>query len=68
MATPHVAGIVALMLQGNPKLTPAQVEQILIKTSVDRGKKGFDKNYGFGLVDAHRAVAQGLTTKPAKRR
>ncbi|MEA5519460.1 S8 family serine peptidase [Limnoraphis robusta] len=33
MAAPHVSGVVALMLQGNPNLTPTQVEEILIQTA-----------------------------------
>ncbi|MBW4508200.1 MAG: S8 family serine peptidase [Scytonematopsis contorta HA4267-MV1] len=33
MATPHVAGVVALMLSANPYLTHAQVRQILIETA-----------------------------------
>jgi subtilisin family serine protease len=36
MASPHVAGIAALMLQANPNLTPSQVES-LIKSSSTRG-------------------------------
>ncbi|MBD2437125.1 S8 family peptidase [Nostoc sp. FACHB-110] len=33
MATPHVAGVVALMLSANRSLTPAQVRQIITETA-----------------------------------
>jgi subtilisin len=35
MATPHVAGVVALMLSANNNLTDAQVRQIVAQTAVD---------------------------------
>lgn len=58
MATPHVSGIVALMLDANPNLKPAQVEKILIATAWDYGDRGFDTAFGFGQVDALKAVAK----------
>ena len=58
MATPHVSGIIALMLDANPKLTSAQVEKILIATAWDYGDRGFDTAFGFGQVDALKAVAK----------
>jgi subtilisin family serine protease len=33
MATPHVAGVAALILSANPTLTPAQVENLLTQTA-----------------------------------
>lgn len=56
MATPHVAGVVALMLSANPNLTPAQVRDILQNTAEDLGEPGRDNIFGFGLIRADRAV------------
>ena len=54
-ATPCVAGIVALMLQKNPELTPAQICQILEETSVKLTSNKSNIT-GVGRVDALAAV------------
>ena len=56
MASPHVAGVVALILQKNGGLNPAQVESILKKSSNDLGKPGNDDYFGQGRVNAYNAV------------
>ena len=56
MATPHVAGAAALLLQADPSLTPAQVKQTLMDTSVDLGETGMDNTYGAGRISAYAAV------------
>ena len=58
MATPHTAGIVALMLEANPSLTPAKVQRILKVTAGDSGRSGIDSDTGWGHVDALAAVAR----------
>jgi subtilisin family serine protease len=55
-AAPIVAGIVALVRAEHPDLDAANVIQRVIATARDRGPKGADFDYGFGLVDAHAAV------------
>jgi len=57
MASPHVAGVAALIIEANHgKLKPRQVMKILEQTSDDLGKKGRDDAYGHGRVNAYRAV------------
>lgn len=55
MATPYVAGVVALMLQRKPSLTPTQVQTLLRNTA-----RPFPSNCtggcGPGIVDANAAV------------
>ena len=67
MSCPHVAGVVALMLEANPKLTPAQVQTIIKATAKDMGTKGFDTTWGAGLVDAFAAVKAAIAPKPKKK-
>lgn len=56
MASPHVAGTVALVKAANPDMTNDEVRQLLIDTADDLGDLGRDPQYGFGLVDAVEAV------------
>ncbi len=60
MATPHVTGTIALMLQANPNLTYDEVFYILQKTSVDLGDSAYDYVFGYGRIDALNAVREAL--------
>jgi subtilisin family serine protease len=55
-AAAEVSGIVALMLQRQPGLTPDRVRDILLETAKDLGPKGRDPLFGAGLADAYGAV------------
>ncbi|MEM0233413.1 MAG: S8 family serine peptidase [Candidatus Nezhaarchaeales archaeon] len=61
-SAPIVAGIAALMYSLNPSLTPNQIEQILESTAVDLGDPGYDVYYGWGRVDAYKALKAVLET------
>jgi len=62
MATPHVAGVVALLLQANPGASVEDIEDVLEQTAVDLGAEGLDNNYGHGRVDAYEAVKKFMKT------
>lgn len=55
-SSPITAGVVALMMSANNKLMPADVDRILKSTAVDLGTSGFDQYFGYGRVDAAKAV------------
>jgi subtilisin family serine protease len=56
IATAHVSGVVALMLERNPKLTPYDVRKILEETATDLGPRGKDAQFGWGLVNPEKAL------------
>jgi serine protease len=56
MATPHVAGVAALVWSQNKNWTNAQIRQALQATAEDLGAAGRDTSYGFGLVRAKAAL------------
>ena len=57
MATPFVAGVVALGLEADPAATPAEVKQAIRSSAQDAGTAGPDNEWGWGLVDARSFVA-----------
>ena len=57
MATPHVAGLAALILGKNPRLTPVQVETIIERTATDLGVPNYDTKFGWGLMNSKAALA-----------
>ena len=56
MATPHVAGVAALVWSANPSWSNAQVRQALAVTAEDLGSAGRDNAYGWGLIKAKAAL------------
>lgn len=62
MASPMVAGLAALLLAKNPKLTNDEVRQIIEASATDLGDPGWDPKFGHGMIN----VAKALSTSLAK--
>ena len=66
-ASPHTAGVAALLLSANPSLSPAEIQAALTNGAVDIGPSGFDDASGFGRLDAvaaSDAIAQNPPDDP----
>jgi subtilisin family serine protease len=57
-SAPHVAGVVALMIEANPMITPQQIMEILRATAMPMPYE--ERVVGAGYVDAHNAVRAAL--------
>lgn len=57
MAAPHVSGVAALIWSVYPQETRDDVRMRLRNTSDDLGEAGFDYYYGYGRINARKAVA-----------
>jgi serine protease len=56
MASPHVAGVAALVISRGVASSPDDVRHVLEVTAEDKGAAGWDNIYGWGIVDAYKAV------------
>lgn len=56
MATPHVAGVAALIWSANPSWTNQQILEAMEVTAEDLGAPGYDTSFGWGLVQAKAAL------------
>ncbi|NCG01807.1 MAG: S8 family serine peptidase [Euryarchaeota archaeon] len=69
-ATPSVSGIIALMLEANPDLTPAEVKEVLKLTAERRGEATqpdvdpfWNRDFGWGMADAYEATKMAFLLK-----
>ena len=60
MAAPHVSGVAALIMSRFPEITRDQVRAQLRNSSDDLGAVGFDPYYGYGRINAQKAVETSL--------
>ncbi len=56
MSSAYVAGIMALLLERAPNLSPERAARILMETAGDLGAPGRDDEFGAGRVDARAAL------------
>jgi subtilisin family serine protease len=55
-ASSYAAGVAALIVSQNPSFTAADVENQMQRTCTDMGPVGYDTGFGWGMLNAYRAV------------
>ena len=63
MATPHVAGVAALLI-ADGVTGHENVREAMQSTAKDMGTPGWDSGYGWGIVDAYKALTYQTTPEP----
>lgn len=68
MASPHVAGVFALMKAANGDINAGDIDQLLRegRLTEDLGDAGRDDLYGYGRIDARRAIDAALVAGGAE--
>lgn len=61
MATPHVAGAIALLKQVFPGKTGTELKQMLYENAADLGVIGEDNTYGMGVIDVYAALLANIS-------
>jgi serine protease len=61
MAAPHVSGLAALIWSLSPDLTQDQVRDLIQSSADDLGSTGWDEEYGYGRINAARALQSTVT-------
>jgi subtilisin family serine protease len=56
LATPFVSGLAALIKSQSMRQTPAQIKTAITKAAQDLGAKGFDERFGYGRINAPKAL------------
>jgi len=56
VAAPIITGVATLVLEAYPWMSALNVQQTVLTTATDMGKPGVDEIYGWGLVNAAKAI------------
>ena len=62
MATAYISGSIALMLEKEPDLTVEEIKMRLAESALDLGVAGRDPDFGYGRLDAYKAVLAASST------